>query len=215
MSSGGIERLTEREKRVLRLLATGHTVKSAAAEEAITENAANELLRSARRKLDTGSSREAARLLVGVEGGPPKNRDGKIVVPLPQPAGESPATMDAGTIAFIAAAIAASANPPRVIATEPADGAEISPGPFTVSVTFDRPMAPQHYSFVRTDEGAFPECSGLPQLSRDGRTYALECVAKPGKYVIYFNRPPYMAFRDASTQTPAQPARIEFTVRER
>src|SRR5690606_10055504 len=213
--NGGLVRLTEREKRVLLLLASGPSVKSAAAEEAITENAANDLLRSARRKLGTGSSREAARRLAGHEGRAQKIRDDKIVVPHPPAGADTLASMDQGTIAMLAAAIAASANVAKVVATELADGAEIAAGPFTLSVTFDRAMAPQHYSFVRTDEGVFPECAGPPQLSADQRTYSLECTAKaPGKHVVYFNKPPYTAFRDAATGTPAGAARLEFTVRD-
>src|SRR5690606_8936799 len=142
MDNGGLDRLTQREKRALRLLASGHSVKSAAAEEAITDNAANELLRSARRKLGTGSSREAARWLASHEGGTQKIRDDKIVVPHPPAEPEMLASMDQGKIAMIAAAIAASANVPKVVATELADGAEIATGPFTLSVTFDPAMAP-------------------------------------------------------------------------
>jgi hypothetical protein len=103
---------------------------------------------------------------------------------------------------------------PRVVRTVPADGAEIAVGSFTVEVTFDKPMLPQAYSFVRSDEGLYPECPSPPRLSADGRTYSLECVARqPGKYVMYFNRPPYMNFREAETQTSAEPARLAFTVR--
>jgi hypothetical protein len=41
----------------------------------------------------------------------------------------------------------------------------------------------------------------------------MECVARvPGKHVIYFNKPPYTAFRDSAAGTVAQPARLEFTV---
>ena len=213
MGARGIERLTERERGVLRLLAFGHTVKTAAAQQAISENAANELLRSARRKLGIGSSREAARLLARHEAQAPEIRDEKSVVPSPPTADDIVAAMDKGTIAMIAAALAASANAPRVVSTTPANGEKVAPGPLIVSVTFDRPMAPWHYSFVRTDEGAFPDCSGTAELSEDQRTYAMECVARvPGKHVIYFNKPPYTAFRDAATGTVAQPARLEFTV---
>jgi hypothetical protein len=74
-------------------------------------------------------------------------------------------------------------------------------------------MLPQAMSVVRSDEGAFPECPSLPQLSEDGRTYSMECVAStPGTYVVHFNRPPYMNFRDARTRVSAEPARLEFTV---
>ena len=51
-----------RETALLRLLAQGHTAKTAAGITADSENLANEVLRSARRKLGVASSREAARL---------------------------------------------------------------------------------------------------------------------------------------------------------
>lgn len=231
MGLGELDRLTDREKRVLRLLASGHSVKSAAAEEEITENAANELLRSARRKLETGSSREAARLLAEQEGEPQKTRDKKSVLPVSPAAGPSSPRFSKGTIAMTIAALTLTglialaaqtgdsgstlSGSAKVVRTSPAQGAEIAPGSFTLSVTFDRPMAPQSYAFAHdAAEGPFPECAGQPQLSRDGRTYALDCVASAGeRYVIHLNRPPHVGFVDAETRTPAQQARLEFSVR--
>ena len=55
--------LNDGEKEVLALLAAGHTVKTAAAELGLTDNAVNERLRSARRKTGASSSRELARQL--------------------------------------------------------------------------------------------------------------------------------------------------------
>lgn len=57
------EGLTPRELAILRLLASGHTVKSIAAQLGCSEASINERLRDARRKTGTGSSRELARLL--------------------------------------------------------------------------------------------------------------------------------------------------------
>ena len=56
-----LSRLNEAERRVLRLLAEGHTAKSIAAELATSPAAVNERLREARRKTGVGSSRELAR----------------------------------------------------------------------------------------------------------------------------------------------------------
>jgi DNA-binding CsgD family transcriptional regulator len=64
------ERLNETERRVLRLLAEGHTAKSIAAATGCSPAAVNERLREARRKTGIGSSRELARLLRAQE-----NRD--------------------------------------------------------------------------------------------------------------------------------------------
>lgn len=57
--------LNDGERDVLRLLASGHTIKSAAHLLDITENAASERLRSARRKTGASSSRDLARQLYG------------------------------------------------------------------------------------------------------------------------------------------------------
>ncbi|WP_404336220.1 helix-turn-helix transcriptional regulator [Sphingomonas sp. MMS12-HWE2-04] len=55
--------LSERELEVLRLLASGHTVKTIAAQLGRSEASINERLRDARRKTGAASSRELARLL--------------------------------------------------------------------------------------------------------------------------------------------------------
>jgi DNA-binding CsgD family transcriptional regulator len=250
LGGGGLDRLTHRERRVLRLLASGHSVKSAAAEEGISENAASELLRSARRKLGTGSSREAARLLAAHGGEPQKIRDEKSVLPISATDRRSGAGFSKGSAAMIVTALAATAaiafivqggglsntsesqggqavreetpagdqivptGAPKVVGTVPSQGAVIAPGPFRLAVIFDRPMAPGSYAFAHdAAHGPFPQCAGQPQLSPDGRTYTLDCVASAGeRYVIYFNRQPHIGFLDAATQTPAQEARLEFAV---
>ena len=65
--SAGLEELTEKEKQVLRLLAAGHSAKSAAAELDLSVYTINDRLRDARKKLGVTSSREAARLLAEYE----------------------------------------------------------------------------------------------------------------------------------------------------
>lgn len=57
-----LQNLNDGERRVLTLLAEGHTVKSIANATGMTVAAVNERLRSARRKTGAGSSRELARL---------------------------------------------------------------------------------------------------------------------------------------------------------
>lgn len=73
-----LENLNEAERRVLRLLAEGHTIKSAANLIGSTPAAVNERLREARRKTGVGSSRELARQLSAQE-----NRDKRSEVATP------------------------------------------------------------------------------------------------------------------------------------
>ncbi|PXA94367.1 hypothetical protein DMC18_06555 [Caulobacter sp. D5] len=60
-----LSRLSDAERRVLLLLARGHTAKSAAVALGVSESAVNERLREARRKTGVGSSRQLARLVAG------------------------------------------------------------------------------------------------------------------------------------------------------
>jgi DNA-binding CsgD family transcriptional regulator len=70
-----LSRLNEAERRVLRLLAEGHTAKTIATALGSTPAAVNERLRESRRKTGAGSSRELARMLKAQE-----NRDEQIGV---------------------------------------------------------------------------------------------------------------------------------------
>ena len=71
--SDPIDTLTDKEKQTLRLIVRGHDAKSAARELELSVHTINERLRTARRKLDVTSSREAARLLLEHENGTDKN----------------------------------------------------------------------------------------------------------------------------------------------
>ncbi|MEN3971772.1 helix-turn-helix transcriptional regulator [Sphingomicrobium sp. XHP0235] len=68
----GIDDLSEKEREALRLLLAGHDAKSSARELGISHHAINDRLRSARRKLGTSSSREAALALAETEGETPE-----------------------------------------------------------------------------------------------------------------------------------------------
>lgn len=67
MTALDLSSLTPAERRVLILLAEGHTAKSIAAEIGLSVNAVNERLREARRKVGVASSRELARALAAQE----------------------------------------------------------------------------------------------------------------------------------------------------
>lgn len=73
MSVVGIEKLTPRQKEILRLLLAGFDAKSIANELGISVHTVTEHLREARRHLGVTNSREAARLLGQAEAGPPNN----------------------------------------------------------------------------------------------------------------------------------------------
>lgn len=71
MSVGDVQKLTPRQKEILRLLVNGYDAKSVSRELDISVHTVTEHLREARRHLGVSSSREAARILRQTESGPP------------------------------------------------------------------------------------------------------------------------------------------------
>jgi DNA-binding CsgD family transcriptional regulator len=223
-----LSRLSEGERRVLSLLAQGHTAKSAATTLGITEGAVNERLREARRKTGVGSSRELARLV----GGPQETRDEEIGVAVRRSADDEerrprvgwPILVGALSMIVLASAVGAFAalavvgHPaptpgaaPRVVSTSPAVGAEIPAGKIVIKVTFDQPMQPKSFSFVMRDRESFPKCAATPNQSADGKTYSLDCTVQAGKtYWIGFNSPSNTFFKSLAG-VPAVPAALQFT----
>lgn len=219
--------LNDGERRCLQLLAQGYDIKGIAAECGLSVNAVNERLRSARAKLGTTSSRTAARMLA--QGHPPTQKiwdnksgissaidpshptvTGRLLWPLGVLAMLFAATLAAVLISSNRAEPAPAASP-RVVSSYPADGTVIAPGPFTLRITFDRPMAPASYSFVTTGLGAYPQCQGTPVQSADGRSYSLRCRAVQGSvYAVGLNYGRFSGFRSAQGGVPAAPAVIRF-----
>jgi DNA-binding CsgD family transcriptional regulator len=217
-----LSRLTEAERQVLRLLAQGHTAKSAATQLRLTEGAVNERLREARRKTGVGSSRELARLV-----GPQENRDEKIGVaetsmrPHTVPRRKWPyllgvtamTALAAAVGAFAALAVSAPQGPPRVVSTYPAVGAEVPAGRIQIKVTFDRPMAAAWSFVIARDRASFPDCAPIPTQSKDGRSFTLDCTVKAGRdYWIGFNNERARKFQSV-TGVPAAPATLQFSTR--
>ncbi len=83
----GYENLTDKEKEALRLLLRGHDAKSMARTLDLSVHTINDRLRAARRKLSVTSSKEAARLLLAVEGAPPDNLADEDLGGVPAPIG--------------------------------------------------------------------------------------------------------------------------------
>ena len=73
MSAEDLQKLTPRQKEILRLLLGGFDTKSIAKELDISVHTVTEHLREARRHLGVSNSREAARILGQAEAGPPNN----------------------------------------------------------------------------------------------------------------------------------------------
>lgn len=132
--------LNEAERRVLSLLAEGHTAKSIASVTGSTPAAVNERLREARRKTGVGSSRELARLLKAQENRHEIIGVGKSQFPrttLPQ-ADAQPWRPQTGVLAMIglflvaaagAAALMTQVSPTATTITDPLIGSPLVNGP--------------------------------------------------------------------------------------
>ena len=70
-----LDRLSDRERDLLTLLAQGHTAKTIARSRDLSVNVVNEHLRSARRKTDAPSSRELARIVAAQAAASQESRD--------------------------------------------------------------------------------------------------------------------------------------------
>jgi DNA-binding CsgD family transcriptional regulator len=124
-----LSRLNEAERRVLRLLAQGHTAKSIANATGSTPAAVNERLREARRKTGVGSSRELARLLRAQE-----NRHEQIGVASSRALGAAvsdadadPWRLQAGVFAMIAILLVTAAGAAALISQSPPATNQVDP----------------------------------------------------------------------------------------
>ena len=96
MSVANVQKLTPRQKEILRLLLGGFDTKSIARELDISVHTVTEHLREARRHLGVSTSREAARILGHAEAGPPNNM-GPTKIGVGAPAARSNSSVQSST----------------------------------------------------------------------------------------------------------------------
>jgi DNA-binding CsgD family transcriptional regulator len=182
-----LSRLNEAERRVLRLLAEGHTAKSIAAELDMTPAAVNERLREARRKTGVGSSRELARLLKAQE-----NRHEQIGVGLRHPVTANPPQADAeprrlhmGVFAMIVLFVVAAAGAAALMTQQPPLSNQIDPLIGTPLVSGPEPVAlhARIRSEARDNQWAAPMEAAIrvrllkiPLIGKDGNVLRINCA---------------------------------------
>lgn len=184
----GLSRLNETERRVLCLLAEGHTAKSIATELDMSIAAVNERLREARRKTGLGSSREVARLLKAQES---RYEQLRVVMSPPSPAASPP--MDAeprrphlGVIAMIAALLTVAAgastlllqDPPAGNQIDPMIGAPIPDGPNLSALHAKVRTEPRDNDWASTIEGKVrARVSKIPLIGTNGNELRVLCAS--------------------------------------
>jgi DNA-binding CsgD family transcriptional regulator len=184
-----LSRLNEAERRVLRLLAEGHTVKSIASEFGTTPAAVNERLREARRKTGAGSSRELARLLRSQE-----NRHEQLGVgraqsfeaPLSQADAQSwrPQTgAFAMIVLFVIAAAGAAAlmtQAPQALTNEvdPLIGLPLQRGPEPAELHARIRAEPRDPQWAdRTERQIEERLMSVPLVGKDGNALRVTCAS--------------------------------------
>jgi len=184
-----LSRLNEAERRVLRLLAEGHTAKSIATDLGTTATAVNERLREARRKTGVGSSRELARLLKAQENRHEQMGMGRVHssdAPLPQTDAE-PWRPQTGVFAMIALFLVAAAGAAAlVMQAPPVPTNEIDP---LIGVPLQRgPEPAELHARIRAEprdaQWAGPmehqikaRLMSLPLVGKDGNALRVTCAS--------------------------------------
>jgi methionine-rich copper-binding protein CopC len=121
------------------------------------------------------------------------------------------ATVGVGIATAVTATAAPEGAAPKVVATEPAEGATVPAGPFKLKVTFDQKMVADSYSFVIVRDGTFPPCQKTPTISADGISFSLDCTLESGKsYALGFNSGSYMNFKNEAG-VAAVPSELHFS----
>lgn len=183
-----LSRLNEAERRVLRLLAEGHTAKSIANALGSSEAAVNERLREARRKTGVGSSRELARLLKAQEDRHEQIGVGKSRPPIPDVSHEAaePRRPQLGVIAMIALFLVATAGAAALMSQAQPSTNEVDP---LVGQPLERfPQPADLHARVRTEqrdpawapkmENAIQaRLMSMPLVGKDGNALRVTCGA--------------------------------------
>ena len=114
-------------------------------------------------------------------------------------------------LAGIAQAGSVETTAPVVVKTSPVAGSkEVDPAVAEVVITFSKPMMDGSWSWVRWDEGEFPEGAGKPKYLADRKTCVLPVKLQPGKfYALWLNTEKFRNFKDAG-QRPAVPYLLTF-----
>lgn len=173
--------LSDRELEVLRLLATGHTVKSIAARLNRSEASINERLRDARRKTGFGSSRELARRLATQETWdriPDLSASPALAEPAPRPGLSGPARSKGHLIMLLAIPAAAAA---LLITTGTMQGAGPAPETHAAAMAPSPLVGRWSLDVSRIPERERPRSVTIDFTQTDGKwTSVVEIVAPDG-----------------------------------
>jgi hypothetical protein len=94
--------------------------------------------------------------------------------------------------------------PPKVVASFPAEGADVAAGVLAIKLVFDQAMTAEGWSYGRAENDEFPSCLAKPRLLADKRTFVLLCtVAAHKSYAIQINAAPAFLGSNGRLATPS------------
>jgi len=105
-------------------------------------------------------------------------------------------------------------KPPRVVSTFPQnESRDVDPALTEISVTFNKEMRDQNWSWVYQDKAKFPAIIGQPYYTDNNTKNVLPVTLEPNKeYVIWINSSKFKNFKDKSGNS-AMPFRFTFKTR--
>ena len=182
-----LSRLNDAERRVLRLLAEGHTAKSIANAIGTTPAAVNERLREARRKTGVGSSRELARVLKAQENRHQQMGVGSrgASVPLLSPSDAEPWRPHVGVFAMIALCLLAAAGAAALMLQAPATESKVDPligeplpqGPAPADLHAKVRAEPRDSEWApRIESAVRARLLQIPLIGKDGNALRVICA---------------------------------------
>lgn len=117
-------------------------------------------------------------------------------------------------LGFAVSCLATDSKPPRVVTTSPLNGSrDVDPDRTTISVTFNKEMRDQSWSWVYENKNTFPVITGQPYYIDNNTKNVLPVKLEPNKeYVIWINGQKFKNFKDKSGN-PVVPFKFTFKTR--
>ena len=102
-------------------------------------------------------------------------------------------------------------NPPKLVASYPAEGQAVAPGVLILKLTFDQRMTATGFDIAPAPGAEAPDCVKTPRLLNDGKTFVLLCTGLSGRsYTLAFNAQSEGGFQNLAEKR-ALPVTLSFT----
>lgn len=102
-------------------------------------------------------------------------------------------------------------QPPKLVASYPAEGQAVAPGVLILKLTFDQKMIAAGFDVGAAEGAEAPDCVKTPRLLNDGKSFVLLCRGLSGRsYSVAINAQTDGGFRNLAEKRAA-PVTLRFT----